>query len=58
MGCYDSEAGYAEQYLDDTGSLDQIPENLRYYFDTERFARDLFMDGYYYDSGFVYCANC
>ena len=58
MGRYDSETNYAEQYLDDTGTLDQIPENLRYYFDVGRFARDLFIGDYYYDSGFVFCTNC
>jgi antirestriction protein len=58
MGSYDSEEDFAQQYLDDSGTLDQIPESLRYYFDVERFARDLFMDGYYYDSGFVFCTNC
>ena len=42
-GEYDSEEAYAEEYIGDTGMLDSIPENLRYYFDYERFARDLFM---------------
>jgi len=36
---------YAEAYLDDTGLLETIPENLRYYFDTEAFARDLVFSG-------------
>jgi len=36
---------YAESYLDDTGLLDQMPENLRYYFDTEAFARDMLLGG-------------
>jgi Antirestriction protein (ArdA) len=36
---------YAESYLEDTGLLDQIPENLRYYFNTESFARDLVLNG-------------
>lgn len=36
---------YAISYLEDTGLLDQIPENLRYYFDTESFARDLELNG-------------
>ncbi|MEI7842428.1 MAG: antirestriction protein ArdA [Gallionellaceae bacterium] len=58
MGSYDSEEDFAQQYLDDTGTLDQIPESLRYYFDVERFARDLFIGDYYYDSGFVFCTNC
>lgn len=42
-GEYDSEEAYAEELADDTGMLDSLPENLRYYFDYERFARDLFM---------------
>ncbi|WP_193188977.1 antirestriction protein ArdA [Nisaea sediminum] len=32
---------YAESYIKETGLLDQIPENLRFYFDVEAFARDL-----------------
>lgn len=32
---------YAENYLEETGMLEQIPENLRYYFDYDAFARDL-----------------
>lgn len=42
-GEYESEEAYAEELVDDTGMLDSIPENLRYYFDYGRFARDLFM---------------
>lgn len=58
MGRYDSEEDFTQQYLDDIGTLDQIPENLRYYFDVERFARDLFICDFYFDSGFVFCTNC
>jgi len=36
---------FAEEYLEDTGTLDEIPENLRYYFDVERFANDMIMNG-------------
>lgn len=36
---------YAEQYVEETGMLDEMPENLRYYFDTEAFARDLVLGG-------------
>ena len=57
MGRYDSEEEYAQQYIDDTGLLDSVPENLRYYFDVKSFARDLFMD-YYFDDGYVFCTNC
>ena len=36
---------YAESYIEDTGLLNEMPENLRYYFDTEAFARDLLLGG-------------
>lgn len=36
---------YAEQFIEDTGLLDQMPESLRFYFDTESFARDLVIGG-------------
>ncbi|WP_262694705.1 antirestriction protein ArdA [Kordiimonas aquimaris] len=36
---------YSESYIEDTGLLNEIPENLRYYFDTESFARDLVLGG-------------
>ena len=42
-GEYESEEAYAEELVDDTGMLAEVPENLRYYFDYGRFARDLFM---------------
>lgn len=58
MGCYDSEEAFAEQYLDDTGMLSEVPEHLQCYFDIERFARDLFMGDYYFDDGIVFCSNC
>ena len=42
-GEYESEEAYAEDLVDDTGMLAEVPENLRYYFDYGRLARDLFM---------------
>lgn len=36
---------YAENYIEDIGLLDEMPENLRYYFDTEAFARDMLLSG-------------
>ena len=32
---------YAENYADETGALRDMPENLAYYFDYEKYARDL-----------------
>ena len=36
---------YTENYIEECGLLDQIPENLRFYFDTESYARDLVLGG-------------
>ena len=35
----------AEQYVEETGLLDSIPENLRYYFDFEAYGRDMGIEG-------------
>lgn len=44
LGEYESMEDYAEEYIDSTGMLSEVPESLRYYFDTAAFARDLSMD--------------
>lgn len=44
-GEYDSLEDYAQQYLEDTGALNEVPESLRYYFDFEKYARDLEISG-------------
>ena len=36
---------YAEDFIADTRMLDGLPENLRYYFDVEAFARDMLLGG-------------
>ena len=36
---------YAEEYLESTGMLNEVPESLRYYIDTKAFARDLLLGG-------------
>jgi len=36
---------YAEDYVESTGLLSEVPESLRYYFDMEAFARDLRIGG-------------
>jgi antirestriction protein len=36
---------WAESYADDTGLLSSVPENLRFYFDWEKFARDCEIGG-------------
>lgn len=54
-GQYDSEAAYAEEYLDSTGLLDEVPEELRGYIDFESYGRDLFLNDYWMSSdGYVF----
>lgn len=38
----------AEQYCDECGILDSIPENLRYYFDFESYGKDMDLEGSFY----------
>lgn len=44
-GTYTSEAEWAESFLEDTGSLNEMPEYLRCYFDYESYARDCWLNG-------------
>ena len=56
-GC-DDMAEVAEQYAEETGLLDSIPENLRYYFDFDAFGRDLEIEGtYIFYNGDCYQVN-
>ncbi len=41
----DSESDWIEQYLDDCGILDEVPENLRCYFDAQAYLRDMKLSG-------------
>lgn len=52
--CY-SMADVAEQYAEETGLLDSIPENLRFYFDFEAFGRDMSFEGEFI---FTSSGNC
>ena len=53
MGKWDSEEDYAEHYVDEV-YCDEMSELMRRYFDYTAFARDLFMDGYYFENGHVF----
>ena len=44
-GAHDSLEDFAYEFLEDTGQLESVPENLRPYFDYEKFARDLELGG-------------
>lgn len=51
--CHDM-TDVAERYCDECGILNDIPENLRYYFDFESFGRDMGFEGTF----IFYNGNC
>jgi len=59
LGNYDSVEAYAEQYIEDTGMLHDVPHTLKMYFDVKAFARDMVLSGdiWISDSGNVFNNN-
>lgn len=58
MGEYDSLADYEESLAEESGTLNEIPENFRYYIDWESMARDDELSGYLdFENGYVFCNN-
>jgi antirestriction protein len=49
-GVYDDEEDFAYRIIEDCGMLDQMPENLRSYFDYAKFGQDLFYSGDYWQA--------
>ena len=45
QGAFDSPADWAEQFLEETSELAEVPEHLRRYFDFESYARDAELSG-------------
>lgn len=45
QGCHKTLEDWAESFADDTGLLESVPENLRYYFDWEKYARECEIGG-------------
>jgi len=50
-GEHDSPEDFAAELLENTGELSSIPENLRYYFDFEKYARDLLITDFFETEG-------
>jgi antirestriction protein len=44
MGQFGSDEDFADDYIESTGMLDGVPDSLKAYFDTSRFAWDLMYD--------------
>lgn len=53
FGPYDSEREYIEEYVDESGMLEGVPDIVRYHFDYESYQNDLECGGLHfeYDSG-------
>ena len=54
MGFFDSEEDFAEHIISECYDLDRMMGNLSYYFDYDRYARDLFMSDYTFWDGHVF----
>ena len=54
QGKWDSEKDFTYNLVDEIGYLQGVPDSVASYFDYDAFARDLFIDDYYFDSGFVF----
>jgi antirestriction protein len=50
-GSFDNREAFADDYAEQTGLLDSVPENLRSYFDMDAFGRDLLMGDYFENDG-------
>jgi antirestriction protein len=57
MGEWDSEADFADHILEETGYYEKMPEEIRGYFDIDRYARDLFLCDFVFCNGHVF-NNC
>ena len=57
QGYFQSDEDFAADLADSMGFLDDMPENLRYYFDYEKFARDLMISDYIEENGYYFSRN-
>lgn len=54
MGKFDTEEDFAEYIISECYDLDNMMGDLSFYFDYERYARDLFMTDYAFCDGYVF----
>ena len=45
QGSWESLEAWAEELLESSGELDQVPDHLRHYIDVEAYARDMELNG-------------
>ena len=54
QGEYESDRQVGEDYVDGLGGVDQLGDNAQNYFDYEAFGRDLFINDYFEEDGYVF----
>jgi len=54
MGKWDSEKEFAEHIVDECYNLESMMGHLASYFDYDAYARELFIDDYYFTDGYVF----
>lgn len=54
VGKFDSEVDFAYHIIDECYDIERTMGNLSFYFDYDKFARDLFMCDYFFDNGYVF----
>ena len=54
MGKWDSEKDFAEHIVNECYNLDDMMGHLASYFDYDAYARDLFIDDFYFTDGYVF----
>lgn len=54
QGKFDSEVDFAYHIIDECYDIERTMGNLSFYFDYDKFARDLFMCDYFFDNGYVF----
>ena len=54
QGEYESNRQVGEDYVDGLGGVDQLGDNAQNYFDYEAFGRDLFINDYFEEDGYVF----
>lgn len=50
----DPRLSFAYDLVDESGLLDDVPEKLQWYFNYDAYARDLFLDGFHEEAGFIF----
>ena len=56
-GTASNDVEFAEEFADSIGLLDEVPDNLKMYFNMEAFARDLMMSDYNEHNGHYFNTN-